>query len=73
MLERTYIDVDGMKEAAVKEALEAAERRHTRELRAALHRLQKQADDDKEKSMARQKKVNTCIRAGLLININSCY
>lgn len=51
-----------MKEAAVKEALEVAERRHTKELRAALKRLRTEMDTDKERAMEKQKQVtNLCL------------
>lgn len=54
VLRRTHVDVDGEKKRAVKEALEAAERRHTRELRASMKRLHKEMDDDKTRALDRQ-------------------
>ena len=57
LLSKTYVDVDAMKEAAVKEALAIAERRHVRELRTALKKQHKELEDDKTKSMEKQKQV----------------
>ena len=54
---KTDVDVDGQKEQAIKEALEAADRRHTRELRAALGRTEKHLLAEKQKALDRQKKV----------------
>ncbi|ELT89267.1 hypothetical protein CAPTEDRAFT_227543 [Capitella teleta] len=55
LMTKTHVDIDGMRKTAVKEALDAAENRHIRELCAALSRARKEAADDKEKAMTRQK------------------
>lgn len=54
IVEKTHVDVDGMLKGAVNEALESAERRHTRELKAVIHRAQKEAEEEKEKALSRQ-------------------
>ena len=57
LLKRTHVDVDAMKETAVRDALNAAEKRHTRELRAALRRLRQEADDERRRQLDSQKQV----------------
>lgn len=59
VLRKTHVDIDAEKAAAVQEAVEAAERRHTRELRAAIKRLQTELEQDKARALERQKRVST--------------
>ena len=56
---KTHVDIDGMRKAAVKEALDAAEERHVKELRAAMSRAKQQAKQDKDRALARQRVVST--------------
>ena len=55
------MDVDGEKQNAVDEALKESERRHSRELRAALRRLEAQLVEEKRLSLEKQKQVKTIV------------
>ena len=54
-VKRSTIDVDSIQKHAAKEAREAAERRHVKELKASLLRQQKQMEDDKLRCLKNQK------------------
>ena len=58
-MKKTVVDIDGEKKTAVEEALESAEKRHTRELRAALRRQENKLVDTKDKALEKQKIVST--------------
>ena len=55
------MDVDGEKQNAVDEALKESERRHSRELRAALRRLEAQLVEEKRLSLEKQQQVKTIV------------
>ena len=58
IIQKKYnVDVDGEKQRAVDEALKEAEKRHSRELRAALKRLEKTLVEDKEHALSKQQQV----------------
>ncbi|KAI0232308.1 hypothetical protein LSAT2_017377 [Lamellibrachia satsuma] len=54
-LKKTDIVIDDGRDQAVREALAVAERRHTRELKAALQRLEREMMREKNVALARQK------------------
>ena len=60
-VKRSTIDVDSIQKHAAKEAREAAERRHVKELKASLLRQQKQMEDDKLRCLKNQKLVEIWI------------
>ncbi len=57
IVKRNTIDIDALRAEAAREATEAAERRHVRELRAALSRQQRQLEDEKARALDKQKQV----------------
>lgn len=62
LLKKTYIDVDSMIAEAVSTALGEAEQRHANEMKELTLHLKHQAEQDKEKALARTKKVISCER-----------
>ncbi len=56
-MEQNHVDIDDEKDKAMVEALQKAEARHTRELQAALTRLEDQLEKDKDLALAHQKQV----------------
>ena len=62
VIQRKYnVDVEGEKQRAVLEALKEAEKRHSRELRAALKRLEKTCMEDKRHALDKQLRVCHCV------------
>ena len=58
LMTKTYVDVDSMTHDAVKEALASADRRHARELRAALQKHQGDAQRERALALNNQKLVS---------------
>ena len=61
ILAATYVDDSVERDKAVAEAVEKAEERSTRELRAALRRLKMQKDEERQRALAKQKWVSSLV------------
>ena len=57
LMTNTYVDVDSMTHDAVNDALASAQRRHEKELRAALQKHHQEARRDKELALKNQRLV----------------
>ena len=62
-MKKTDIVLDDGREQAVREALVIAERRHTRELKAALQRLEREMTREKTVALTRQKQASLILRS----------
>ena len=57
-VKRSTIDIESIQKHAAKDARDAAERRHVKELKAALQRQQTEMEDDKLRCLKNQKLVS---------------
>ena len=64
-IKKTEVVIDDGRDQAVRDALSLAERRHRRELRAALQRLEAEMTREKDAALARQKEASYVV-AGLV-------
>jgi ribosomal silencing factor RsfS len=56
-MKESFVDVDGEKSKAVKDALVIADKRHGRELKAACYKIERDMENDKARALQRQQRV----------------